>query len=200
MNGQDPYLRPQTSFGNRAARALWGLVHALLFRFSPRPLHAWRAMLLRCFGARLGRHCHIYPRARIWAPWNLQCGDAAAIADEAELYNPWPISLGSHAIVSQQAYLCSASHDIDDPAFPMTGAPIRIADYAWVCARASVLPGVTLHPGAVLALASVATRDLDAWSLYAGIPARFIRKRQSLRGTTRINAVGGTQGLAGKQR
>jgi putative colanic acid biosynthesis acetyltransferase WcaF len=179
VNGHDPYLRPQTSFGNRAARALWSVVHALLFRFSPRPLHAWRAMLLRCFGAQLGSNCHIYPRARIWAPWNLRCGDVVAIADEAELYNPWTITLGSHATISQQAYLCTASHDIDASAFPMTGAPILIADHAWVCGRATVLPGVTLNPGAVLALASVATRDLDAWSLYAGVPARLIRRRQN---------------------
>jgi putative colanic acid biosynthesis acetyltransferase WcaF len=179
VNGSDPYLRPQTSFGNRAARALWSVAYWLLFRPSPRPLHAWRAMLLRCFGARIGSNCHIYPGARIWAPWNLRCADAATIADEAEIYNPWIITLGSHAIISQQAYLCTASHDIDDAAFPMTGAPIHVADYAWVCARATVLPGVTLHPGAVLALASVATRDLDAWSLYAGVPARFCRKRQT---------------------
>jgi len=71
MNGQtsgpDPYLMPYTSLASRAARAAWGLVYALLFRPSPRPLHAWRAFLLRCFGAQLGPRCHIYPRARIWA-------------------------------------------------------------------------------------------------------------------------------------
>jgi putative colanic acid biosynthesis acetyltransferase WcaF len=161
------------------ARAAWAVVYALLFRPSPRPLHAWRAALLRCFGARIGRHCHIYPRARIWAPWNLHCGDVVAIADEAEIYNPWAITLGSHATISQQAYLCTASHDIDDPVFPMTGAPIDVSDHAWVCARATVLPGVTLKPGAVLALASVATRDLEAWSLYVGVPARFCRERKN---------------------
>ncbi len=178
MNGVDPYLQPQTSFGNRAARALWSIACALLFRPSPRPLHAWRALLLRAFGAQIGSHCHIYPRARIWAPWNLRCGDVVGIADEADLYNPWPITLGSHATISQKAYLCTASHDIDDPAFPMIGAPIHVAEHAWVCARATVMPGVTLHAGAVLALASVATRDLDAWSLYVGVPARLLRKRQ----------------------
>ncbi|MEJ0099910.1 MAG: putative colanic acid biosynthesis acetyltransferase [Pseudomonadota bacterium] len=179
MNGNDPYLRPQTSFGNRCARLLWGMAYWLLFRTSPRPLHAWRSTLLRCFGAHIGRNCHIYPRVRIWAPWNLRCGDVVAIADEADIYNAWRITLGSHATISQQAYLCTASHDIDDAAFPMTGAPIDIAEHAWVCARATVLPGVKLQPGAVLALASVATRDLDAWSVYAGIPARFCRRRQN---------------------
>lgn len=179
MTAADPYLQPQTSFGSRAARAAWSVVYWTLFRPSPRPLHAWRAMLLRGFGARIGRNCHIYPRARIWAPWNLRCGDVVAIADEAEVYNPWPVTLGSRATISQQAYLCTASHDIDDPAFPMVGKPIEVQAQAWVCARAAVMPGVTLHTGAVLALASVATKDLDAWSVHAGMPARFCRKRNA---------------------
>src|SRR5262249_7375568 len=145
---------------NRLMRALWGACYMLLFRPSPRPLHAWRALLLRCFGAKLGRNCHIYPGCRIWAPWNLVCGGVVAIAYAAELHNPWPETLGSHATISQQAFLCTASHDIDDAAFPMTGAPIIVGEHAWVCARASVLPGVTLGTGAVLALASVATKSL----------------------------------------
>lgn len=175
--GTDPYLRPQTTFANRLARFSWGIVQLLLFRPSPRPLHAWRALLLRSFGARLGRNCHIYPRARIWAPWNLHCGDVVAIADDAEIYNAWPVTLGSHSIVSQHAYLCSASHDVDDVRFPMIGAPIHLGSRAWVCARAIVMPGVTMQDGAVLATGAVATKDLDAWSIHGGVPARFIRNR-----------------------
>jgi putative colanic acid biosynthesis acetyltransferase WcaF len=179
MTRPDPYLQPQTTLRNRLARAVWGVACALLFRPSPRPLHAWRAWVLRCFGAQLGQDCHIYPRARIWAPWNLRCGDVVAVADEAEIYNPWPVTLDSNSTISQQAFLCTASHDIDDPDFPMIGAPIHVRHHAWVCARATVLPGVTVNEGAVLALASAATHDLDAWSLYAGVPARLIRKRKN---------------------
>jgi putative colanic acid biosynthesis acetyltransferase WcaF len=163
---------------------VWYCACAILFRPSPRIFHAWRALILRCFGAQLGRNCHIYPKSRIWAPWNLRCDDGAAIADEAIVYNAAPVHLGLHAIVSQQAYLCTASHDFDDPAFPMITAPIALGEYAWVCARASVLPGVTVQDGAVLGLGSVATGDLQAWQVYAGIPARRIRQRQRHRRAT----------------
>lgn len=173
----DPYLLPQTSLRNRLARALWHLACALLFRPSPRTMHAWRAFLLRCFGAQLGIDCHIYPKCEIWAPWNLHCDDGACIADGAVIYNAAPVHLGAHAIVSQQAYLCTATHDIDDPAFPMVTAPIHIGAHAWVCARAAVLPGVSLHDGAVLGLGAVAGRDLESWQVYAGVPARRIRQR-----------------------
>jgi putative colanic acid biosynthesis acetyltransferase WcaF len=173
----DPYLRPQTSATNRLARALWGIVNVLLFRPSPRPAHAWRRWLLRCFGARLGANCRIYPRCEIWAPWNLVCADTVAIADGAIIYNPSQVTLGSHATVSQQAYLCGASHDLERDDFPTISAPIDIGAYCWVCARAAVLPGVNMAEGSVLALGAVATCDLDAWQVYAGIPARHLRAR-----------------------
>lgn len=177
----DPYLQPSTSLRSRAGRLLWGVTWLLLCRFSPRPMHAWRAFVLRCFGARLGPRCHVYPRAEVWAPWNLHCEDAVGIADGAVVYNVERISLGSHSIVSQGAYLCGATHDLDDPRFPMFGRPIRIGAYAWVAARATVCPGVSLGEGAVLGLASVATRDLAPWTVYAGVPARALRPRRHAR-------------------
>ncbi|KPF49505.1 acetyltransferase [beta proteobacterium AAP51] len=174
----DPYLAPSTSLGSRAGRALWGVVHLCLFRPSPRLTFGWRAALLRLFGARLGPHCHVYPAARIWAPWNLVCEDAVCIADEAVVYNPAPVVLRSHCVVSQQAYLCGAGHDIDDPAFPMVSQPIEIGRYAWVAARATVCAGVKMGDGAVLGLGAVATRHLQAGGVYAGVPARWLRQRR----------------------
>jgi len=174
----DPYLLPSMSLRNRAARAVWGVAHLVLVRPTPRPLHAWRAFVLRLFGAKLGAHCRIYPGAEIWAPWNLICEDAVAIANGAVIYNALPMHLGSHCTVSQQAYLCGSTHDFDDPAFPMVSAPITIGAYAWICARAVVCPGVTVGEGAVLGLASVTTRHLEPWTVYAGVPAREIRKRR----------------------
>jgi putative colanic acid biosynthesis acetyltransferase WcaF len=129
----------------------------------------------------MGRSCHIYPGAKIWAPWNLFCGYHATVADGATVYNPKLIRLGTHAIISQEAYLCGATHDYEDPGFPLVASEISIGPYAWVCARATVQPGVSLGEGAVLALGSVATRNLDEWSVYAGVPARKI-KRRTVRG------------------
>ncbi|WP_245479027.1 putative colanic acid biosynthesis acetyltransferase [Rubrivivax rivuli] len=178
MPATDPYLVPSTSLRSRAGRALWSVVWLMLFRTSPRPAFAWRAALLRLFGAQLGPNCHIYPAARVWAPWLLVCEDAVCIADEAVVYNPAGVHLGSHCVISQQAYLCGAGHDVDDPAFPMVSRHIEVGAYAWVAARATVCPGVQLGEGAVLALGAVATRALQPWGVYAGVPARWHRQRK----------------------
>ncbi len=173
----DPYLVAAFSRRNRLMRLAWGIVYALLFRPSPRPFHGWRSFLLRAFGASIGPHVHIYPTARVWAPWNLICDENATVAEDAVVYNPKPLRMGSHAIVSQQAYLCGATHDYEDPAFPLIAFPMTLGAYSWVCARATVQPNVNLGEGAVLALASVATRDLEPWTVYGGVPARKIKAR-----------------------
>ena len=175
---EHPALRPAFSLRNRLARGLWGVASVLLFRFSPRPLHGWRALLLRCFGAKLGRGVHIYPGAKIWAPWNLHCADYASIADGVDVYNPAPVSLGEFCVVSQDSYLCGATHDYNDAAFPLLAFEMKIGARAWICARASVGPGVQVGEGAVLGLASVATRSLEAWTVYAGSPARPVKQRK----------------------
>jgi putative colanic acid biosynthesis acetyltransferase WcaF len=174
----DPYLRPAFSFGSRLKRSVWNICWLLLYRPSPRPLHAWRSTLLRLFGATMGPNCHFYPGSKIWAPWNLICADQVTAADGVEIYNPAPVEFGSHAILSQGAYLCGATHDYDDPAFPLIAYRMRLGSYAWVCARASVAPGVSLGEGAVLGLGSVATRNLEAWSIYAGAPAVKVKDRK----------------------
>ena len=129
MIATDPYKSSAMSVSNRVARAAWRVVYILLFRTSPRPLHAWRAMLLRLFGAKIGVSCHIYPKAEVWAPWNLICEDVVAIADGAVIYNPSPVTLMSHCVVSQEVYLCGATHDYNDPGFPMIHKPITIGPF-----------------------------------------------------------------------
>jgi putative colanic acid biosynthesis acetyltransferase WcaF len=90
------------------------------------------------------------------------------------------ISLGAHATVSQGAHLCAGAHDVDDVNFQLTTKPIAVGDRAWIAAEAFVGPGVTIGEGAVVGARGVAFRDLEPWTIYAGNPAREIRKRQRL--------------------
>ncbi len=174
----NPYHRASFSLGNRMARMLWQFVYALFYRISPRPLHGWRSMLLRLFGAKMGSGCHFYPSGKVWAPWNLVCEDCCTLADGAEIYNPSPIYLESHCVISQQAYVCGATHDYNDAEFPMISYSMRLGAYSWICARASIAPGVRIGAGAVLGLGSVATQDLEPWTVYSGVPAVPVKLRE----------------------
>lgn len=155
---------------------LWGLCRLILIRFSPRPFHGWRAFIYRLWGAKLGRGCHIYPDARVWAPWNLECAEGACIGDRADVYNVALISLGAYAVISQDTFICSASHDFRDPNFPLTTNPIRIGSRAWVAARAIVLPGIEIGEGCVIGAGSVVTKSMPPWAVCAGNPCRVLRR------------------------
>jgi putative colanic acid biosynthesis acetyltransferase WcaF len=161
----------------RIRQLVWSVVYYTLFLPSPRPFHGWRNFLLRLMGAKLGNPVFIYPTARIWGPWNLICEDGATIAEDVVIYNPLTFHMGSHSIVSQQGYICGATHDYEDPDFPLIAYPMKLGAYSWVCARATVQPGVQVGDGAVLALGSIATKDLEAWTVYGGVPARRIKTR-----------------------
>ena len=173
----DPYRRPSFSLGNRCKRLVWNLCWAVFFRTSPRVLHSWRVLLLRVFGAKMGAHCRVYPSTKVWAPWNLVCEDLVVLADGVEVYNQAPIHFGSHVIVSQYAYICGSTHDFNDPAFPLIAYRAEIGPYAWICAKATVGPGVQVGEGAVLGLGAVAIRDLEPWGVYAGVPAVKVKER-----------------------
>jgi len=184
LAGANPYFGPSFSLQNRIARGVWGAVYALAFRPSPRPLHAWRAFLLRLFGARLGRNVHVHSLARIWAPWNLEVGDNVGIADSVIIYNMAQIRIGSFSTVSTGSHLCGGSHDIDSANFQLIAGPIDIAPYVWICAEAFIAQNVCIPEGAVIAARAVVTGSPpDPWTVYAGVPARAVRRRsQAVKG------------------
>ena len=173
----DPFLRPTFSIRERLRRLAWVVVQSTAFRWSPIFFHSWRSILLRLFGARIGSSCFFYPRATIWAPWLLVAEDLVTVANGVEIYNPGGATLKHHSILSQGSFLCGATHDINDKNFPMIWDTIVLEPYSWICARAIVLPGVTVGYGAVLGAAAVAAKSLDPLGVYIGNPARKIRER-----------------------
>lgn len=164
-------------FHNRLLRALWGITWITLFRPTPRLLHGWRRLLLRAFGARIGRGVVVHPSVRVWAPWNLEMGDYSCLGPQVDCYTVTSIRIGSYATVSQYSFLCAASHDIDSPDMKLITAPITLGDHVWVAADAFVGPGVTVQEGAVVGARTSAFKDVTAWTVVAGNPARVIRLR-----------------------
>jgi putative colanic acid biosynthesis acetyltransferase WcaF len=173
----DPYLHPRFSTTNRLHRFLWKITWTIFCKWTPNPLHKWRISFLRLFGAKIGKKNFIYPNSIIWAPWLLKTGDVVTIGPKVEIYNPGGIRLGHHAILSQEAYMCGATHDYNSLEFDYIKREISIEPYAWICAKAVVLPGVTCMEGSVLGAGSVTSRNLEPWTVYAGNPATPIKKR-----------------------
>lgn len=173
----DSHIHPSFSWKNRLLRGVWNIVYIILFWPSPRFCHRWRAWILRFFGAKIGKGCHIYPDVQIWAPWNLICHDYVGVGDRAILYNMAQIELGERVVISQGAHLCTGTHDYQNKNFPVITSPITIGQESWIGAEAFILPGITIEEGVVVGARSVVTHNMPAWMICVGHPCKPIHKR-----------------------
>jgi putative colanic acid biosynthesis acetyltransferase WcaF len=174
----DP-LRGGASFSlsNRLLRVVWGATWLVLCRFTPPPLHRWRAFVLRCFGARVGRGARVYASVSIWLPANLELGDNVLIGPGARLYNQGRITIGARSVISQRAHVCASSHDVRDPHFQLVLRPVTIGEGCWVAAEAFVGPGVIMGDRSVLAARGALFCNVPPDAIFSGNPAAFLKQR-----------------------
>lgn len=165
-------------FRHRLFRFAWGVIWGAFGIWTPVPLHGWRRLLLRAFGARLAVTARVYPGVKIWYPPNLEMDSYACLGPGVTCYCMDVIRIGHHAVVSQGTYLCGGSHDIDDVNFQIFTRQIIIGANAWVAAQAFIGPGVTVGEGAVVGARAVSMKDVAPWSVVAGNPARVLRQRK----------------------
>ncbi len=156
---------------------LWYCCNSWLLR-SRIPGSGWRASLLRSFGARVGKGTVIKPGVNIKFPWKLQIGDHTWIGENAWIDNLDQVKIGSNCCISQGAYLFCGNHNYKRSTFDLMTQPVTMEDGAWAGAKSVVCPGVTLRSHSVLSAGSVATSDLEAYSIYSGNPAQKIRSRE----------------------
>jgi len=136
-----------------------------------------RSALLRLFGAKIGKQMYMKPGVRVKFPWYLTVGDYCWIGEDVWIDNLAPVSIASHVCVSQGAYLCTGNHDWSKPNLRLFTRPITLQRGCWVGARTLVGPGVTVREGAILTAGGVATKDLQAFGIYSGNPAVFVKQR-----------------------
>lgn len=164
---------------NLPARVLWYLINHFLFR-SLIPGSTWRALLLKLFGASVGRGVVIKPYVNIKYPWRLSIGDYSWIGENTWIDNLGRVVIGKNCCISQGALLLCGNHDYSKVTFDLMVGDITLEDGVWIGARSVVCPGVSCGSHAVLSVGSVATKNLDAYGIYAGVPAQKIRERSIL--------------------
>lgn len=169
------------SLGNKLARVGWGIGWLVLARFTPPPLHGWRRLVLKAFGAKVAKGARVHASVSVWLPANLELGANCLIGPGVRLYNQGRIAIGARTVISQGAHLCASTHDVSDPHFQLVLRPVTIGEQCWVAAEAFVGPGVTMHDRSVLAARGALFGNADADTIYRGNPAEAIKQRQ-LRG------------------
>lgn len=158
-------------------RLVWRIVSLFLFKpFSLPFCNGWRILLLKMFGAKIGKGSIVYSSVYIPAPWKLTIGKETAIGPEVKLHIGKTI-IGNKVTISQRTYLCSATHETNSINTPFVAGTIIIEDFVWVAAEAFIMTNITLHQGAIIGARSAVFKNVDEWSIVGGNPAKFIKKR-----------------------
>ncbi len=134
--------------------------------------------MLNLFGADVDNACIIRRTVRVECPWNLTMGRNSCLGDGVIAYCLGTITIGNRVSVSQHAHLCAGTHDYTKSNLPLLRPPIVIHDDVWIAADAFVGPNVIVGEGAILGARAVATKMLDAWTIYAGNPAASVKSRE----------------------
>jgi putative colanic acid biosynthesis acetyltransferase WcaF len=183
MAKEDPYLGQgsTTPYSGREnlGRFSWALVQATLFRFSPRTWHAFRARLLRMFGAEIPEPSKvvIFPTVVVIFPSKLSLAPRSMVGPRVTLYNLAQITLGRGANISQNCHLCAGTHDYGRWGMPLVAKPILIGENTWLGADVFVGPGVSIGKLCVIGARSVVVKDMPERSVCAGNPCRVIKQR-----------------------
>ncbi|HEX4125635.1 MAG TPA: hypothetical protein VHY37_12980 [Tepidisphaeraceae bacterium] len=165
------------SAGQNIRRVMWMFARTFLFRPSFHNWYAWRRLLLRLFGAKIGPGVRVRPSANIEMPWNLDLAEGVVVGDYAILYSLGKITIGPRSVISQYAHLCAGTHDYQDPNFPVLTPPITVGVGAWVAAAAFIAPGVAIGDRAVVAARSAVLKDVPPDQVVGGNPAKFMKMR-----------------------
>lgn len=156
---------------------LWYFVSLIFIRSGLIPFSSIIVAILRLFGAKIGNEVRIKPGIYIHYPWKLIVGDYSWLA-ECRIENLATVTIASNVCVSQEAMLLTGNHNYKMVGFDLITAPIFLEEGAWVGARAIVCPGITVESHAVLTVGSIATKNLEPYSIYQGNPAVKVKARE----------------------
>ena len=168
------WFSPKAGF---VKRTLWYVSNHLIFNNGFFPFSSIKVLILRIFGSRIGKGVHIKPSVNIKYPWLLEIGNAVWIGEKVWIDNLTHVRIGSNVCLSQGAMLLTGNHNYKLPTFDLMVGEILLEDGVWIGAKSVVCPGITCGSHSILAVNSVATKNLAPNGIYQGNPAIKVKKR-----------------------
>lgn len=151
-----------------------------IYNMSTIPSRRLRKWLYKGLGVRIGKNVVLHFKTEIRSPYNLFLGKGTIIGDNAVLDARMGLVLGDNVNLSSNVSIWTLQHDHRSPDFACMQnrkMAVRIEDRAWLGCNVIVLPGVTIGEGAVCCAGCVVAKDVDPYTIVAGIPAKKVGER-----------------------
>lgn len=163
------------------SRYIHGGIRYMDYEISHIPSHRIRNFVYKyIFRIHIGDHAIIYHGAEIRAHSKLYIGNGSIIGDNAILDARNGILIGENVNLSSRVSIWTEQHDHRDPWFRCNSNDsfkVDIGDRVWIGPNVTILHSITIGEGAVIAAGSVVTKNIEPYSIYAGVPAKKIGDR-----------------------
>ncbi len=143
------------------------------------PFYSLRHCWLKIFLNNLGKHNAIKRNVKFLLPSRISIGNNNSINPQVLLDGRGGLTIGNNVDIAHSAFIWTEQHDYNSPTYDGLTKPVVIEDYVWIASRATILPGVTIHRGAVVACGAIVTKDVPSMAIVAGVPAKIIGYRSS---------------------
>jgi putative colanic acid biosynthesis acetyltransferase WcaF len=154
----------------------WYFTSAIFFK-SAFPINSIKTGLLKLFGAKIGKGVVIKPHINIKYPWRLTVENNVWIGEQVWIDNLADVVIEADVCISQGAMLLCGNHDYKKTSFDLIVGNITLKKGSWIGAKAIVCPGVVVGSHAMLTVGSIATKNLDNYTIYRGNPAQAVKER-----------------------
>lgn len=131
----------------------------------------------RVLGLRLAPDAKLHRRAEITVARGVEIGAGSVIGQDVFIDGRGGVQIGANVNFAGSVAIYTFQHDTQAADFAVVGAPVRIEDRVWLSFRSTVLPGVTVGEGAVVAAHAVVTKDVEPYTMVGGVPAKPIGTR-----------------------
>ncbi len=158
-----------------------GYIRYKLFLLSYFPSHRIRKFVLKnIYMMGLKRETVLYYGFEIRDPWNIKIGKSI-IGDKSILDGRMGIEIGDNVNFSTGVKIWTLQHNVNDPLFRCLdeGKKVVVEDRAWISGDCTILPGVRIGEGAVVATGAVVTKNVSPFNIVGGIPAKKIGERNT---------------------
>ncbi len=143
------------------------------------PSHVVRNSFYRLAGIKIGKGSTIHMWANFFDPGNIEIGSDTIIGDHAFLDGRAKLVIGNHVDIASGVMIYNSEHDLDSVEFKARTETVEISDYVFVGPRVTILPGVKVGNGAVVAAGAVVTKDVPDFAIVGGVPAKVIGERKN---------------------
>ena len=135
-----------------------------------------RELFSKLIGKKVDDEFRVFPPFYTDFGKNIHLGKNVFINSDCKFQDQGGINIGDDVLIGHNVVLATLNHEENpEKRGNLCPSPIKIGNKVWIGSNATILPGVTIGDGAIIAAGAVVTKDVSEKTVVGGVPAKIIR-------------------------